>query len=110
MKTISRFSGLAGLVALALFASVAVGKPLTRRQAIERMKPYAGKHIRGVDTSTMHRKVMCGYQGWFAAEGDGSGKGWFHYSARGRFEPGQVCLEGIAQIAEAEAHALNVVL
>jgi len=29
-----------------------------------------------VDASTMHHKVMCGYQGWFTCPGDGSGFGW----------------------------------
>ena len=32
--------------------------------------------------------VMAGYQGWFAAEGDDSDRGWYHYEKHGRFEPG----------------------
>ncbi|MEJ5053496.1 glycoside hydrolase family 71/99-like protein [Sphingobacterium sp. MYb382] len=33
--------------------------------------------------------VMAGYQGWFAAEGDGSNRGWYHYQGRNRtFKPG----------------------
>src|SRR5690606_2247352 len=33
--------------------------------------------------------VMAGYQGWFAAEGDDSHRGWYHYRGRGgAFEPG----------------------
>ena len=103
MKVISRFSMLAGLAALVLCATVARAERLTRQQAIERMKPYAGKHIRGVNTSTMHKKVMCGYQGWFAAEGDGSGKGWFHYSSRGRFEPGRCSIDLWPDMSELDA-------
>jgi len=36
-----------------------------------------------VDPSTLNNKVMAGYQGWFNAEGDGSGYGWIHWSRRG---------------------------
>jgi hypothetical protein len=32
--------------------------------------------------------VMAGYQGWFAAQGDESNRGWHHYQKKGKFEPG----------------------
>ena len=32
-----------------------------------------------VDTTTLHKKVLCGYQGWFRCPGDGGGK-WIHWS------------------------------
>ena len=33
-----------------------------------------------------HSLVMCGYQGWFRAEGDPSGQGWGHYCHRREFD------------------------
>jgi hypothetical protein len=35
---------------------------------------------RSVDAQSLHRKVLCGYQGWFRCPGDVSGKGWVHWS------------------------------
>lgn len=32
-----------------------------------------------VDTTSLHKKVLCGYQGWFRCPGDG-GSQWFHWS------------------------------
>lgn len=62
-------------------------------EVVERMQPYMGDHNPGVDTTTLNGKVMCGYQGWFAAEGDGSERGWFHYAAGGVFEPGRCTID-----------------
>src|SRR6187401_1892064 len=46
----------------------------------ETLQPYTGPAQRGVDTSTLTRKVMCGYQGWFNCEGDGAQRGWVHWT------------------------------
>jgi hypothetical protein len=43
--------------------------------------PYKGPVVKGVNTQTLLGKVMCGYQGWFGAPGDGSsGRGWRHWT------------------------------
>jgi hypothetical protein len=45
------------------------------------LAPYRGPVVRGVDTKTLTGKVMCGYQGWFGAPGDGrSQSGWQHWT------------------------------
>ncbi len=36
-----------------------------------------------VDSSTLTGKVMCGYQGWFNAEGDGAQRGYNHWTRGG---------------------------
>jgi len=100
---IFRFSMFVALGSVTLCATIARAERLTRRKAIYRMKPYTGRHVRGVDTSTMHKKVMCGYQGWFSAEDDGAQKGWFHYSARGRFEPGHCSIDLWPDVSELDA-------
>jgi hypothetical protein len=73
-------------VALALLLVSVVslcGASLTREVAqTETLKPYAGPSVKGVDTGTLSNKVMCGYQGWFNAEGDGAERGWVHWTKR----------------------------
>ena len=39
------------------------------------------------DASTLRGKVMCGYQGWFNAPGDGMDRGFYHYQKNGQFKP-----------------------
>ena len=74
---------------------------LDRQAVIElTMRPFAGVTHRGVDTRTLSNKVMSGYQGWFAAPGDGSGRGWVHWSSRGRFEPGACKIDFWPDVSE----------
>lgn len=38
-------------------------------------------------------RVVTGYQGWFRAEGDGTGLGFHHYDLHGKFEPGHCSID-----------------
>jgi len=44
-------------------------------------------------------RIMCGYQGWFRAAGDGSGRGWVHYG-RGEFGPNNCSVELWPEVSE----------
>jgi hypothetical protein len=37
-----------------------------------------------IDATTLHHKVLCGYQGWFRCPGDPAGEGWRHWSRNAR--------------------------
>ncbi len=64
------------------------------------MKPFQGTSAKGVDCSTLNGKVMCGYQGWHAAEGDGCGRGWYHWTGRNGFKPGSTNVDLWPDVSE----------
>ncbi|MCA9237154.1 MAG: hypothetical protein KDA44_16890 [Planctomycetales bacterium] len=78
---------------------------VTRQEVIERtLHPYrpveVGGNEGGVDAATLAGKVMCGYQGWFACPGDGSGRGWYHWRKGDRFEPGACTIDLWPDVSE----------
>jgi glycoprotein endo-alpha-1,2-mannosidase len=60
------------------------------------------KHSASSRFSSYEGRVMCGYQGWFRAEGDGAGRGWVHYCTRGRFEPASLKVDLWPEVSEYE--------
>ncbi len=48
---------------------------------------HASPGVAEVDPGTLTGKVMCGYQGWFNATGDGAGRGYHHWSRSGKRKP-----------------------
>ena len=54
----------------------------------------AFKGIESIDlANSLEGKILCGYQGWFNAEGDGANLGWKHYLINGKFEPGMCSID-----------------
>lgn len=75
-----------------------------REEVVERtLYPYEGESHPGVSATTLHGKVMCGYQGWFTCPGDGSGRGWHHWGKHGRFEPGSCKIDLWPDVSELDA-------
>jgi hypothetical protein len=90
----------AGLVA----GLARAGDPPTRERVVEEtMRPYRGPTAAGVDRATLVGKVMCGYQGWHAAEGDGCGRGWYHWQGKDGFKPGSTNVDLWPDVSELDA-------
>jgi hypothetical protein len=95
--------GVSALLPLALGCGLpapAGESPPGREAVVAAMRPYDGPSAPGVDCSTLAGKVLCGYQGWFTAPGDSSGRGWRHYPARGRFQPGSCGIDLWPDVSE----------
>ena len=67
--------------------------------------PYLGPVVKGVDTKTLTGKVMCGYQGWFGAPGDGEADdGWWHWTKyRGPFADGNAKVDLWPDVSELDS-------
>jgi hypothetical protein len=78
----------------------------SRADVIKAMQPYDGTSVKGVDRSTLTGKIVCGYQGWFTAPGDGSGRGWRHYANRGEFKPGRCGIDLWPDVSELDKDEL----
>jgi len=46
--------------------------------ALKSDEPKREKSV--IDATTLHHKVLCGYQGWFRCLGDPAKEGWRHWS------------------------------
>ena len=91
-------------------AQSSAGRPQwTCEQVIEEtMHPFQGDSVKGVDCSTLAGKVLCGYQGWHAAEGDDCGRGWYHWQGRHGFKPGSTNVDlwpDVSELSPAERYA-----
>ncbi len=51
-------------------------------------------------SSTLLGQVLCGYQGWFTCEGDGAGRGWFHWGGHDGFRPGSCSIDLWPDVSE----------
>ncbi len=74
----------------------------TRDEVLAAMRPFHATTEKPAPRfrSSLVGTVTCGYQGWFAVEGDESGRGWRHYSKRGRFEPGACSIDLWPDVSE----------
>jgi len=61
-----------------------------------------------IDATTLHHKVLCGYQGWFRCPGDSVDRGWVHYSRnRNRITPESLTFEmwpDMSELTDAEKY------
>jgi len=60
------------------------------------------KHVLSSRYTSYKGLVMCGYQGWFRAPGDGSDKDWVHFGRNGKFDPHHNTIDFWPDVSEYE--------
>jgi len=76
-------AAICGLALVSLVsASPALGSSPEELQAVyeQTLHPFDGESVREIDPDSMVGKVLCGYQGWFNAGGDGANLGFHHWT------------------------------
>jgi len=58
------------------------------------------KHSKTSAFKSYRGLIMAGYQGWHNAPEDGAGRGWYHYTSKGKFEPGSTNVDLWAETSE----------
>jgi hypothetical protein len=78
----------------------AVVRPVSTTSDV--LTPYHGPVVKGVDTTTLTGKVMCGYQGWFGTPGDGRAENnWRHWTKnQGSFADGNAKVDLWPDVSE----------
>ncbi len=81
---------------------------MTMDEIYARLEKFNGESNPEVDVSTLYGKVVCGYQGWFNAPGDGAGRGWNSWDHRyNAFKPGCCTIDlwpSVEELAEDEKY------
>jgi hypothetical protein len=98
--------GRAALENPALSTTNLVSKGLIQKtDTVGVLAPYRGLIVKGVDTKTLIGKVMCGYQGWFGAPGDGRTEdNWRHWTKdRGSFADANAKVDLWPDVSELDA-------
>ena len=66
--------------AVAMLTVIGCSQQAMSAKIVPALAPYKGATMNDVDATTIKGKVLCGYQMWFQALGDGVGNKWGHWS------------------------------
>jgi hypothetical protein len=84
------------------------------RVRTEWMRPSRVVPSESIDRDGLKGRVLCGYQGWFTAEGDGAGLEWRHWlkqdpSAPGGWRPSIDLLPDVSELSPKERFASDII-